>query len=154
YLYREIEVATATELPVSLGSDDTLTVWLNGERLLAENVNRAAAPDQNFVTLKLKPGKNQLLLKICQGNGEWAYYFKAGDPKVQPIGWFQDVSKQVGLGPDGIAGNLKGDTLTVADVNGDHRPDFLFGAGTGVLVLNTPIGFVESKDSGILYKTG
>src|SRR5579864_4780066 len=154
YLYREIEVISATELPVSLGSDDTLTVWLNGERLLAENVNRAAAPDQNFVTFKLKPGKNQLLLQICQGGGEWAYSFKAGAPKVQAGRWFEDVSKQAGLGPDGIAGNTKGDTLTVADVNGDGRPDFLYGAGTGILALNTPNGFVESKNSGIVYKTG
>ena len=37
------------ELPISLGSDDTLTVWLNGEKLLAENVYRAAAPDQDRV---------------------------------------------------------------------------------------------------------
>jgi hypothetical protein len=68
--------------------------------------------------------------------------------------WFEDVSIQVGLGPDGIGGRVKGDTLTVADVNGDGRPDFLYGAGTGLLVLNTPTGFVEAKDSGISYKPG
>jgi hypothetical protein len=68
--------------------------------------------------------------------------------------WFEDVSEKVGLGPDGIAGNLKGNTLTVCDVNGDGRPDFLYGAGTGVLVLNTPKGFVEAKDSGISFVTG
>ena len=56
--------------------------------------------------------------------------------------------------PDGIAGQLKGDTLTVCDVNGDGRPDFLYGAGSGILVLNTPKGFVEAKDSGISYKPG
>jgi len=39
-------------------------------------------------------------------------------------------------------------------VDGDGRPDFLYGAGTGLLVLNTPKGFVEAKDSGIVYKTG
>ena len=37
--------AAALDLPVSLGSDDTLTVWLNGQKLLAQNVHRAAAPD-------------------------------------------------------------------------------------------------------------
>ena len=45
YLYREIDVPAATDLPVALGSDDTLTVWLNGEKLHAENVTRAVAPD-------------------------------------------------------------------------------------------------------------
>jgi hypothetical protein len=155
YLYREIECAKATDLPVSLGSDDTLTVWLNGQKLLAENVYRAAAPDQNQLVLKLKAGKNALLLKICQGDGDWAFYFSAQISETPGITWlFEDVSKQVGLGPDGIGSDVKGDTLTVADVNDDGRPDFLYGAGTGLLVLNTPQGFVVSKDSGISYQPG
>jgi hypothetical protein len=68
--------------------------------------------------------------------------------------WFEDVSTRVGLGPDGIGGSVKGDSLTVCDVNGDHRPDFLYGAGTGLLVLNTPGGFKEARDSGISYRPG
>src|SRR5262249_23536621 len=71
----------------------------------------------------------------------------------QPL-WFEDVSAKVGLGPDGVGGAVKGDTLTVCDVNGDGRADFLYGAGSGVLVLNTPDGFKEAKDSGIRYKPG
>src|SRR5262245_45575173 len=31
YLYHEIDAPQAMTLPVSLGSDDSLTVWLNGE---------------------------------------------------------------------------------------------------------------------------
>jgi hypothetical protein len=60
---------------VSLGSDDTLTVWLNGAKVVSENVSRGAA-DQNKALLRLKAGKNDLLLKICQGDGDWAFYFK------------------------------------------------------------------------------
>lgn len=75
-------------------------------------------------------------------------------PPPAPSVWFEDVSTQVGLGPDGIGSTVKGDTLTVADVNGDGRPDFLYGAGTGILVLNTSRGFVEARVSGISYKPG
>src|SRR5262249_15359468 len=57
-------------------------------------------------------------------------------------------------GPEGIGAGVKGDTLTVCDVNGDGRPDFLYGVGAGMLVLNTPQGFVVSRDSGIAYKPG
>ncbi len=71
----------------------------------------------------------------------------------QPL-YFENVSAKVGLGPAGIGGQVKGDTLTVADVNGDGRADFLYGAGTGMLVLNTVEGFKEAKDSGISYQPG
>jgi hypothetical protein len=75
----------------------------------------------------------------------------AGTPRHEG---FEDVSKKVGLGADGIASGVKGDTLTVCDVNGDGRPDFLYGAGSGVLVVNTGMGFVEARDSGIAYRPG
>jgi hypothetical protein len=155
YLYREIICNAPQELPVSLGSDDTLTVWLNGEKLVAQNVYRAAAPDQAVVTLKLKAGKNQFLMKVCQGEGDWAFYFATQKNVPPAVTWdFEDISTQVGLGSDGLGSNVKGDTLTVCDVNGDGRPDFLYGAGNGMLFLNTPKGFVLSKDSGISYRPG
>jgi hypothetical protein len=67
---------------------------------------------------------------------------------------FEDVSERVGLGPDGVGGNVKGDALVVCDVNGDHRPDFLYTAGRGLLVLNTPSGFREAKGCGIDFRAG
>jgi hypothetical protein len=73
--------------------------------------------------------------------------------------WFTDVSAKVGLGPDGIAADLKGDSLTVCDVNGDGVPDFLFGAGRGVLVMGSKndrgeFAFKEFMDSGIVLGPG
>lgn len=86
-------------------------------------------------------GNGYLGLRLYRNRG-------AADP------WFEDVSAKVGLGANGIGGNVRGDTLTVADVNADGRPDFLYGAGSGILALNTPQGFVEAKNSGIAYKPG
>ncbi len=157
-LYREIEVDRDTEVQASFGSDDTLVVRLNGERVVSEPNTRACAPDQNLVSLKLRAGKNQLMLKVGQGDGDWAFYFKLAPPQAPlPTGQaFEDISAKVGLGANGIGANLKGDSLTIADVNGDGRPDFLYGAGTGILVLshkNEPL-FVEAKDSGISFTPG
>jgi hypothetical protein len=154
YIYREIVAGAPAELPVSLGSDDTLSVFLNGKRLLAENVYRGAAPDQNQLTLPLQAGKNHLLIKVCQGEGDFAFYFAAKEAKVSVSGLFEDVTAKAGLGPDGAAGRVRGDHLLVADVDGDKRPDVLYGAGGGTLVLNGPNGFVEAKDSGIHYRAG
>jgi len=151
YVAREITCVGATEMPLSLGSDDGLAVFVNGERVLADNQQRACAPDQERVTIRLKPGKNVLLLKITQGGGEWAFYYTAGQPTVGAIGWFDDVSAAWGLGPKGLAGEARGETLAVADVNGDGRLDFLFGAGTGMLFINNGKRFDLMPDSGIAF---
>ncbi len=160
-LYREIEVDADTEMPASFGSDDTLVVSLNGKRIVASPEHRGCAPDQNLATLKLKKGKNELVIKIGQGDGDWAFYFAAQQPQAPiPTGQaFVDVSDKVGLGSKGIGADIKGDSLTVADVNSDGKPDFLYGAGTGILVLASKnaqgeVVFTEAKDAGIAFQSG
>jgi hypothetical protein len=159
YLYRELNYGQATELPVSFGSHDTLTVWLNGQKVLEQNVTRPCAADQAQATLKLKAGPNALMMKVCSQGGPAAFYFApkkavpaAAAAAKEPL--FADVSDSVGLGAGGAGGKLKGDHLAIADVNGDGRPDILYSAGTGLLILNTPKGFVLAADSGISYRPG
>jgi len=149
YLYRELDYGGAVELPIGLGSDDTLTVWLNGEKIHAENVSRSCQPDQVQLKLKLRPGKNALLLKVCNGDGEFAFAYSSRETGPVMPKCFEDVSSAVRLPM-----TPKGDHLVVADVNGDGRQDFLHSAGKGVLVLNTPQGFVEAKDCGLVYQAG
>jgi serine/threonine protein kinase len=74
YLYHEMESTEAAALPIAFGSDDTLTVWLNGEKVVAQDVYRVAAKDQARTSLNVLPGKNKLLIKVCQGTGDWAVY--------------------------------------------------------------------------------
>src|SRR5262249_34312332 len=86
YLFHEFTAAEEKSLPVALGSDDTITVWLNGQRRLAQNSYRVAAPDQERITLLLKPGKNQFLIKVCQGGGKWEVYVcPAFPPKLETM---------------------------------------------------------------------
>ena len=154
YLTREITTNRATELPIALGSGGPLTVWLNGTQLLADNNARQPAPDQVHATLKLKPGKNTLLIKACYVAAGRSFCYSATLPESASAPLFEDVSDQVGLGRDGIAGQLRGDRLVLADVDGDGRMDFLYSAGHGVLVLNKKEGFVEAKDSGLAFRAG
>lgn len=67
---------------------------------------------------------------------------------------YEDATAAANLGPDGIAGQVKGDHLAVADVNNDGRSDFVYSAGTGLLAISTPKGFVESQARGIQFKSG
>lgn len=152
YLYRAIHAPAAMQLPISLGSDDTLTVWLNGEKLHEENVYRACAPDQVRLLLNLRPGVNHLLLKIGQGDGEWAFYFRAEEPKQPITQRFEDVSARVGLGAQGLASHQRVRFLLVADFDGDRRQDFLCVAEQPLLFLNKPEGFRLADPSGLDFR--
>ena len=80
YIYRTITVKTPRLLKISLGSDDGLAVWHNGKRRLARNISRGAAPDQEILYLPLEKGENTFLMKVVNGAGAYAFYFKA-DPE-------------------------------------------------------------------------
>ncbi len=81
YLYHMVEAKEPAAMGLLLGSDDTLTVWLNGEKLLEKDVARAAAPDQDRVPIALKAGKNHLLIKVCNHGGPWAVYVRPEFPE-------------------------------------------------------------------------
>lgn len=84
YLYHEFESDRAFDLPLSLGSDDTLSVFFNGTRVLNEPHERPAAPDQDQVDLKVKAGTNRLMIKVCQYGGGWEVYANPELPGVIP----------------------------------------------------------------------
>jgi hypothetical protein len=84
YLYHTFESPKAFKWPLSFGSDDTLSVFGNGKRVFHEPYMRAAAADQDRVEVDVKEGTNELLVKICQGGGEWQVYVAPELPSVVP----------------------------------------------------------------------
>ena len=75
YLYRRIVSPRRALVQASFGSDDTITVWVNGHKVLARDVRRAVEPDQDQVQLPLARGTNHLLIKICNYGGPMGFYF-------------------------------------------------------------------------------
>jgi len=67
------------------GSDDTISVWVNGKSVLAKEVYRGATPDSERTGIALKKGVNTILVKVCQGTGGWAFYARLGDEYGLPL---------------------------------------------------------------------
>ncbi len=67
------------------GSDDTITVWVNGKQVLAKEVYRAATPDSESTAIELQPGVNTILVKVCQGTGGWGFFARLGDDFGLPL---------------------------------------------------------------------
>lgn len=79
YLYRTLRAAVEQDLELSLGSDDALRVWLNGEEVLAKKVRRGAAADQEKPVVRLRAGENGLLMKVVNAGGGSGFYFRVPD---------------------------------------------------------------------------
>ena len=54
-----------------LGSDDTVTVWVNDQRVHDHEIYRAAEWDQEVVPVHLHGGTNTIMVKVCQEVGHW-----------------------------------------------------------------------------------
>ena len=78
YFYRTLTAKTAGKLQLSFGSDDGLAVWFNGRPILSRDVARGAEPDQDVVTVELRPGTNDLLVKVFNQTGDSAFYYANG----------------------------------------------------------------------------
>ena len=100
YFYRTVKSAVQQEVTVSLGSDDAIKVFLNGTQVLAKNVDRGPAADQEKANLKLSEGENHLLLKIVNNSGPAGFYFKLSGSGL----------------PENILAHLRADVLNASDI--------------------------------------
>ena len=82
YLYREVQSGAARPIEVSLGTDDSFKIWLNGELIIDKRITRGVAPNQDKVELRLEEGRNRLLLKVANGGGGYGFWFQARDSRL------------------------------------------------------------------------
>lgn len=101
YLHRTATVSADTEVEFSLGSDDAILVWVNGEKIHSNKVQRGVAPDQDKVAARLKAGENQILIKIVNAASGGGFFFNA---------------KQIGL-----PGNIVAALRTASDERNDQQ---------------------------------
>ena len=69
------------ELILAIGSDDGEKTFLNGTPVTSRRiVSRRLQPDSEQGIVKLKKGKNLLLVKVCQGGGGVGHTLRFLDP--------------------------------------------------------------------------
>ncbi len=86
YIYGVCTSPVARRARVSLGSDDSVKVWCNGELVFANNLHRGAEPDQDSFEVDLVAGRNEFLLKVVNDDGGYGFYFTLDDPDQQ-LAW-------------------------------------------------------------------
>lgn len=79
YVGRVMYSTVAREVPVSLGSDDGFRLYVNGVEAAKNDTNRGVMPDQDQAKIKLRPGRNAVVLKIVNTGGLGGYYWKTAD---------------------------------------------------------------------------
>lgn len=62
---------SAQILPLMVGSDDGVEVWVNGKSVLVHHVTRGFKLDEDRISAPLKVGWNTVLMKVDQGSGDW-----------------------------------------------------------------------------------
>jgi len=73
YAWARIRMAEEKRVLLGIGSDDAVKVWLNG-KLVHENwVQRPCTPDSDLVPVTFRKGRNDLVLKVQNVTGEWAF---------------------------------------------------------------------------------
>jgi len=85
YGHAEVKSPAARAARLLLGSNDTLTVWLNGKQVHDFQGSHAWAPDQARVDVALAEGVNRILVKCGNTGGPWMYSVAlSDDPAASP----------------------------------------------------------------------
>ncbi len=81
YAYTELTVTDAQPAELFVGSDDSVTVWLNGTTVHDHDVERPLVIDQDKVDIELQQGLNRLLVRIGQEQGDWGFSVRLRRPQ-------------------------------------------------------------------------
>jgi uncharacterized membrane protein len=79
YVRAVVNVEKATWAMLAIGSDDGVTVWLNGHQVHENIVQRPAYPGDDRIRIELNAGRNVLVFRVNNGGGAWRLL-----TKVQP----------------------------------------------------------------------
>ena len=127
YALGEIKADAPGNAFLAVGSDDGIKVWLNGKLVHDNWAARGVTKDEDLVPITLVKGSNQLLLKIQDIRGGWAFVARLLDKsavadqliKAATNGQAEKIKNLTNAGADINAANENGITpLSAAKVSG------------------------------------
>ncbi|MCW8132249.1 MAG: hypothetical protein KIS92_18015, partial [Planctomycetota bacterium] len=79
YAAAALKVEKDAEGTLMIGSDDGVTVWLDGKEIHKNPAARGVKIDEDRVRVKLAAGTHTLLLRVDQGGGGWGFCLRVAD---------------------------------------------------------------------------
>jgi hypothetical protein len=85
YAVTELHSPEDMEVLFALGSTDGYRLWVNGELVHVHRQPRAAMPGQDRVPVRLRRGRNRVLIKSVHTGGSWGFFLEVTDPQGRPV---------------------------------------------------------------------
>ena len=118
YAFSCVHSPKARQATLSVGSDDGIRVWLNGELVIDHYEARGAAPNQNQTPVQLRKGWNAVLVKVEERIGGWGFFLDFLDAMGEPLSdieYSSDVDVQATY-------SYRTEGITIQDITwGDER---------------------------------
>ncbi len=121
YLYRTVESPTPGRMDISVGSDDSISIWVNGERHWHHKIGRGVDDARDRLTVPVRQGINHLMMKISQGGGGAGFYFKLNRAIADAVP-LVDLPPEPPIAADGLMGHW---TFNQANVTPERIADLL-----------------------------
>lgn len=80
FAYAEIQSDSERKAELVAGSDDTLTVWINGSQVYDFSGRRSFNAEQDRKAVTLAPGVNRVLVKCGNFGGSWQFAVSVTEP--------------------------------------------------------------------------
>ena len=85
YAFATVTSPDEREAHIRFDSDDQGKVFLNGEEVFTNTGAHSVRIDRYTIPVTLKPGKNSILVKVCNEEVKWEFYLRITDPDGKPF---------------------------------------------------------------------
>ena len=85
YAFATVNSPDERKVEFRFDSDDQGKIWLNGIEVFSHTKTFTAEIDNYIIPVTLQPGKNSILVKVCEETGGWGFYLRITDQNGKPF---------------------------------------------------------------------